>query len=197
MTMNNSWGYHAGDHDWKSPAQIVDLLATCAQGRGNLLLNIGPTGDGSVPEESARVLETVGGWLKRYGECIFDTDQFTFDLQERGNHRGDWSFHGPLTTKGNTLYWLVRRWPGEMVVLAGLECQVRRVRLLGSNQPVVFKQEGGRLTLSGLPVNPPDPVCPVIALECDRPPVMYLTGGLRIPSVPHPHYDPCPSDIAH
>ena len=52
-----------------------------------------------------------------------------------------------------------------------------------------------RLVLTGLPETPPDPVCPVIRLECDRPPVLYLCGGLREPKVPHPHYDPCPSDI--
>jgi hypothetical protein len=38
---------------------------------------------------------------------------------------------------------------------------------------------------------------PVLEIECDAPPVVYQTGGLRVPKAPHPHYDPCPSDIAH
>lgn len=42
MTLNNSWGCHAGDNEWKRPAQMVDLLAAAAQGRGNPLLNLGP-----------------------------------------------------------------------------------------------------------------------------------------------------------
>jgi len=197
MTLNNSWGYHRGDHDWKRPAQVVEMLATCAQGRGNLLMNIGPRGDGSIPEESVRVLETVGDWLSRYGECIFETDQFTFDLRERGEHRGDWSFYGPFTARGNALYWLVQRWPGETATFAGLECRVLKATLLGTNRPLSFTQTGGRVTTSGLPDTPPDPVCSVIRYDCDRPPVMYLTGGLRVPQAPHPHYDPCPSDIAH
>jgi len=197
MTLNNSWGYHVGDHDWKSPAQVIDLLATCAQGRGNLLLNIGPRGDGSIPEETVRILETVGDWLKRHGECIFDTETFTFGLQERGDHRGDWNFQGPMTVRGNTLYWLLRRWPGETAVLGGLECAVQSASFVGSNDPIAFSQKDGRLTLTNLPANPPDAVCPVIRLECDRPPVIYQSGGLRTPGVPHPHYDPCPSDIAH
>jgi len=195
MTLNNSWGYHAGDHEWKSPAQVIDLLATCAQGAGNLLLNIGPRGDGSIPEESVRILKTVGDWLKRHGECIFDTEPFTFNLQERGDHRGDWSSHGPLTVRGNNLYWLLRRWPGETATLSGLECVVRRASFVGTYQEATFIQTEERLTIKGLPAIPPDPLCPVIRLECDRPPVMYLSGGLHIPSVPHPHYDPCPSDI--
>lgn len=198
MTLNNSWGFHAGDHDWKSPGQVVDLLASAAQGRGNLLLNIGPRGDGSVPEESVRILETVGSWITRCGECIFDTDLFTFDLRERGDHRGDWSLTGPYTARRNSLYLLARRWPGSSCVIGGLEAKVRGVQLLGeTSRPVSFTQNSNRVVLTGLPDQPTDPVCPVFRIECDRPPVVYQCGGMRIPTVPHPHYDPCPSDIQH
>src|SRR5579864_307857 len=51
MTMNDSWGYQRADDNWKSPKTIVRNLVECAQGGGNYLLNIGPTGDGSVPSE--------------------------------------------------------------------------------------------------------------------------------------------------
>ena len=199
MTVNNSWGFHAGDHEWKSPGQVVDLLASAAQGRGNLLLNIGLRGDGSVPEDSVRVLETVGDWLARCGgEAVYDTELFTFDLQERGEHRGDWSFHGPFTVRENTLYWIIRRWPGGELTFGGLQATVRSVKLLGeAARPVAFRQEGTRVTLDGLPEGPPDRLCPVFRIECDRPPALYQSGGLRIPKVPHPHYDPCPSDIKH
>jgi alpha-L-fucosidase len=199
MTLNNSWGYHAGDHDWKTPQQIVDFLAAAAQGGGNLLLNVGLRGDGSLPEASVRVLEAVGDWLRRAGgEAIFGTERFTFDLRERGDHRGDFNLHGPLTAKGNNLYWLLRRWPGSGVALGGLEAHVEKVELLGDvATPVLVRWDGGRLVLSGLPDAPPDEVCPVLRITCDRPPVLYQTGGLRTPSVPHPHYDPCPSDIQH
>lgn len=197
ITLNDSWGFHVGDHNWKKPAQIADMLATCAQGRGNLLLNIGPRGDGSIPAESVRVLETVGDWLRRYGEAIYDTDSFTYDLRERGEHRGDWSHHGPFTARGNTLYWLLRLWPGETATFAGLKCRVRNATLLGANKKLAFTQTDGKVSLTGLPAEPPDPVCPVIRMECDQPPVMYLTAGMREPRVPHPHYDPCPSDLIH
>ena len=198
ITHNQSWGFHAGDHDWKSPAEIVDLLARVATMNGNLILNIGPRGDGAIPEESVRALTAVGGWLQRGGaEAVFDTDVFTYDLRERGQHRAEWSLHGTFTAKGNNLYWLVRRWPGQSFGFAGLECRVHRATLLHTNQPLVFTQTGGKITLTDLPAVAPDNICPVIRFECDRPPVMYLTGGLRTPAVPHPHYDPCPSDIAH
>jgi len=197
MTLNNNWGFHQGDHDWKSPQQVLDMLVTVTQGGGNLLLNIGPRGDGSIPEPSVKILETVGRWLQTHGECIFGTDRFTFDLREKGDHRGDWSHQGPFTVRGHNLYWLVRRWCGTELTLGGLECQVRAATVLSTGQPVTFRQTAGRVQLTGLPDQPPDALCPVIRLECDRPPALYLTGGLRVPRVPHPHYDPCPSDIQH
>ena len=194
MTMNNSWGFHVGDHGWKTPGQVVDLLACAAQGNGNLLFNIGPRGDGSIPEESVKTLEAVGAWLKRCGEAIFDTDLFTFDLQTRGDHRGDWTFQGPLTAKGDTLYQLIRKWPGQELVIAGLECKVKTATLLDTGTPLTYQQEGDKVVVR-LPAEPPKSICPVLKLSCDRKPTMYLSGGMRTPSVPHPHYDPCPSDI--
>ena len=199
MTFNNNWVYHPSDHDLKSRGQVDDLLASAAQGCGNLLLNVWPRGDGSVPEESVRVLESVGDWLKRCGgEAIYDSELFTFDLQERGEHRGDWAFHGPFTVRKNNLYWIIRRWPGGELTFGGLQAKVRNVQVLGeASRPVAFRQEGTRVILSGLPDMPPDSRCPVFRIECDRPPSLYQSGGLRIPKVPHPHYDPCPSDIKH
>lgn len=197
MTMNQSWGYHGGDHAWKSPAQIVDMLATVASRKGNLVLNVGPRGDGSVPDESVTILKTLGAWMKRCGESVFDTDMFTFDLRERGDHCADWSGHGPFTAKGNAFYLLAQRWPGSTLTICGLECTVRNVVLLGSDRKIAWKQSGDKVVLTSLPSDPPDPVCPVFRFDCDRKPVMYLCGGMRTPNVPHPHYDPCPSDIAH
>jgi alpha-L-fucosidase len=199
MTLNKSWGYHAGDNNWRRPEEVLDLLITAAQGRGNLLLNVGPRGDGTVPEQTVRVLETVGDWLKRGGgEAIYDTELFTFDYHESAGFRSDWTLNGPLTAKGCNLYWLLRRYPGRSFALCGLQATVQRVDLLGANpQPVRFTQEGEKVTFTGLPDAPTDPLCSVLRITCDRPPMLYKTGGMRTPRVPHPHYDPGPSDIIH
>jgi alpha-L-fucosidase len=198
MTLNNNWGYHRGDHDYKSPGQVVDMLATVAADRGNLLINVDPYGDGSIPKPTSDTLETVGAWLKRCGECIYDTDRFTYGLRERGDTTGDWCHHGPFTARGNNLYLLLRRWPGPEFGIGGLECKALSATLLGEKQMTVqMKQTGDRIVISGLPEKPTDSVCPVLKIECDRPPTMYLTAGLRVPKVPHPPYDPCPSDLAH
>lgn len=203
MTLNDSWGYHAGDLNWKTPAQVVDMLATVAQGKGNLVLNLGPRGDGSIPAASVKVVEEVGEWLQRYGEAIYGTDRFTYTMhEETTDSRGDWCHSGPLTVSGNRLYLLARRWPGEVLRLAGLRCSVQRVMLLGAgpggeHQELEFSMQDGIVNVHGLPAEAPDPICPVLRFDCDTPPAMYLCGGMRPPAVPHPHYDPCPSDIAH
>lgn len=196
MTLNNNWGYHAGDDNWKSPRAVVEMLAKAANGRGNILLNIGPRGDGSVPEPSVEILEQVGAWLQRYGECIYDTDLFDFDLRERKGS-ADWCHHGPMTASGKNLYLIATSWPGETCVLSGLTCKVQSVTIPGHSSKPVFEQVGDRLIIRGLPPVQPDPVCGVIRITCDQPPVLYRCGGLRVPSVDHPRYDPCPSDIAH
>ena len=195
MTLNNHWGYHRGDNEWKTPAQVIDLLRTAAQGRGNLLLNIGPKGDGSIPKETLDILNQVGEWLKKHGEAIFDTDQFTWGLEKREDHRSDWSHNGPFTAKENFLYHIVRYWPGSELIVAGMQCKVKKAVLIGEkNFALDFKQQGEKVTVKGLPEKSPE-LMPVIRFECDTKPAMYLTGGMRVPKVPHPPYDPCASDI--
>jgi len=200
MTLNNNWAYHRGDHDWKNPRTVISLLATAATGRGNLLLNIGPRGDGSIPEPSVEVIETVGRWLQYAGECIYDTESFTHDLMERREeHNADWNSNGPLTLKGKSLYQLVSSWTGTNLIVAGLSTTVENVTLITTDgqRPCDFSQTDGKVTVTGLPEDPPDPLCPVIRFDCRDAPSLRLGGGMRIPYAPQPPYDPCLSDIAH
>lgn len=197
MTLNDHWGYHGGDTQWKTPSAVVGLLAKAAMGKGNLLLNIGPRGDGSVPDESQRIVGAVGKWLQRCGECIYDTDKFTWGLMQRTGNESDWSNQGPFTRKGRSLYQLVRFWPGEKLTVAGLNTPVESVTLLGESgeRPCRFEYADGKVVVSGLPADPPDPVCSVMRFDCREVPVMYLTGGMRVPAVEHAPYDPVPSDM--
>ena len=195
ISVNDSWGHSTGDHNWKSPAQVIDLLTSAAAGRGNLLLNVSPRADGSLAPQAIALLRTVGAWLKRNGEAIYPASQvWSMDLQKRGTHLGDWNGHGPCTITGNALNLIVKRWPGTELILGGFECTVRSARILGG-PTLTVTQHGTRVVISGLPPEPIDPLCPVIRLECDRVPIIYQSGGLRVPRVPHPHYDPCPSEL--
>ena len=143
------------------------------------------------------MLQRVGEWLRKNGEAIYGTELFTFDLQERGNHRGDWNFYGPMTVRENSLYWLIRRSHGVEAILGGLENRVLSVHRLDSGEALPFTQTDSRLQISGVPIKDETGLWPALRIECDGPPVVYQSGGLRVPTVSHPHYDPCPSDIAH
>jgi len=164
MTMNNSWGYHKADDDWKSPKMIARNLVTCAHGGGNYLLNIGPKPDGSIPEESTRILSTVGGWMDRNSQSIYGTER----------SKMQWSLFGNFTGKGNTVYFHVHFWPGETVALGGLKTKVKSAKLLASGKNVDFKQDDLRVQFTGLPATAPDNPVTVIAIECEGEPVQDL-----------------------
>jgi alpha-L-fucosidase len=176
-TMNLGWGYQKNDTEWKSPKRIVNDLATCAQQGGNYLLNIGPTADGSVPEESIRTLERVGAWLGTNGPAIYGTD---------GGASISFGNYDNFTRKGNTLYVHVYFWPAgtpaaewlsfyqppAVVAVGGVQAKVISARILKTGQPVQFTQDKISLRLTGLPATPPDDLVTVLAVECDVPPVV-------------------------
>ena len=193
---NNSWGYCKGDRDWKNPRQILDLLITAAQGRGNLLLNIGLCPDGSVPEKAKDIIQKTGAWLSKYGQCVYHSDLFQFDPYVRKDFNGDWAAQGQYTVFGKSLFLMVRRWPGKELTIGGIQCRVKKTVLLGAaGKTCSFTQKGQVVTVHGLPEQSPDPLCPVIRFDLSRVPTVYQTAGMRIPKVPHPHYDPVKSDI--
>ena len=160
MTMNGSWGYHKADDDWKTPKTIVRNLVTCARDTGNYLLNIGPTGDGSIPPESVAILTSVGRWMARNGDRIHKSEKCQVTRSTFAN----------FTREGNTLFMHVHFWPGETVALGGLTNQVKSARLAATGKEVKFVQEKFRVRFTGLPEKAPDDPVTTIAIECDGEP---------------------------
>jgi alpha-L-fucosidase len=78
MTMNGSWGFHAGDHNWKSARQLIRTLCDTASKGGNFLLNVGPTAEGEIPPECVERLQTVGRWMHVNGSAIRGTQASPF-----------------------------------------------------------------------------------------------------------------------
>ncbi|MGM0667190.1 MAG: alpha-L-fucosidase, partial [Bacteroidota bacterium] len=71
MTMNDSWGYQHNDSNYKSPSQVIRIFAECLSMGGNLLLDIGPKADGSIPPEQVNILEEMGRWTGKHAEAIY------------------------------------------------------------------------------------------------------------------------------
>jgi alpha-L-fucosidase len=160
MTLNDSWGYHRADDDWKRPTTVIRNLISCARDGGNYLLNIGPKPDGSIPEESVRIMTEVGQWLGRNGAAIYTSEQ----CQPRRSN------YASFTRKGNTLYMHVHFWPGDTVALSGLMTGVKSARLLASGNEVKFQQDRFRVRFTGLPNEAPDHPVTTIAIECEAEP---------------------------
>lgn len=73
QTMNGMWGYKIADQNYKTTAQLVNLLVRTSAKGANLLLNVGPQPDGSLPETALERLKDLGKWLKENGESIYGT----------------------------------------------------------------------------------------------------------------------------
>jgi alpha-L-fucosidase len=72
-TLNGSWGYNAGDQNFKSVKECVHYLVRAAGRDANLLLNIGPRPDGTIDPESAQRLEGIGQWLADFEPTVRPT----------------------------------------------------------------------------------------------------------------------------
>ena len=107
-TTNESYGYHRFDNSHKTPEFFVRLLAKAAARGGNLLLNIGPMGNGEIDPKDQAILRGIGKWMSANGDSIYGTQRTPLAPQA-------W---GETTLKGKTLYLHVFDWPrdGKLVV---------------------------------------------------------------------------------
>lgn len=174
MTFNGiSWGYVNSEQAINfsySPQQIIKMLSTCVRDGGNLLLNVGPKPDGSIPAEVIEPLTKVGEWLKGNGEAVYG-------LHDKCVGGSDRNFFGngisTATKTGNTLYNWFFIWPesGEMS-LGGWKTAPKKVSFLATGEEIDFELRGHRLVLKNLPIKCPEPVLniPVIKVEFDEEP---------------------------
>jgi len=128
-----------------SPNRLVDYLVDVVSKNGNLLINIGPRADGTIPEAQTECLRQTGEWLRINGEAIYGTTYWDTHID------GDVRF----TRKGNTLYAIALEWPEEALKLTSLAGKaVSGVELLGSSEPLKWKQSSEGLVIQ-LPASKP------------------------------------------
>ena len=156
ITMNQNWGYNRADHDFKSVPKLVGLLVETASKGGNLLLNIGPTGEGAVPAESIERLGGIGRWMRAHSESIYGTQASPFD-----------GVPFKATRRDRRLYAFLPEWPTEReLLLPGVRWSAEHVWMLGDSgrRPLNAKLEDRGLVVT-LPEKPSDAVCSVLAVE--------------------------------
>jgi alpha-L-fucosidase len=153
---NESWGYIEND-TFKSAEFVVHQLVDIVSKNGNLLLNLGPRSDGTIPEQVQQVLLNVGAWLNVNGEAIYGTRPWRV-YGEGPTKAAAGSFHDTdvqnfthedfrFTTKGNVLYVIGFSWPSNqeavihsLAMTAGAE-PVKSVDLLGGSSKLQFEQQ--------------------------------------------------------
>lgn len=171
LTFNGiSWGYvdtkQVAPYTY-SAQRIITTLRKCTEGGGNLLLNIGPAPDGSVPDEVIQPLRETGRWLRRNAEAIYGRKARHYEKQVIPNS----VTRTVLSTDHKTLYAFPTIWPsvGKMS-FGGLKTVPKRITLLADGRELPFRVIDYRLEMYGLPETCPDEQgIAVIKLEFDTP----------------------------
>ena len=170
-TTNESYGYNKFDLSHKSPEHFVRLLAMTVGKGGNMLLNIGPRGDGTIDPPDVAILDGIGAWMKVNSESIYGCDRTPLAVQ-------NW---GTSTSKGNRLYLHVFDWPKDgRLIVGGLKSTPASISILGVNGAVLGKVATFRrlndddLELT-LPATAPDKMDSVIVLDFADKPVASKT----------------------
>jgi alpha-L-fucosidase len=146
-TLGTSYGYMIAEETldaYKSPTELVHLLCDVVSKNGNLLLNIGPRADGTIPEGMQTRLLAIGTWLETNGEAIYGTRPWDTFGQEKPDLR--------FTTKGDALYAILLERVNEPFFIqldektgAG---RVTTVSLLGSDNPLEWHRVEDRIRIT-------------------------------------------------
>jgi alpha-L-fucosidase len=172
VTLNDTWGFKHDDANWKSKEEIVELLVKVASRGVNLLLNIGPRGDGSLTPETVSVLRGVGEWTAINGEAVHGT---------RANPTPGGFDWGYLTMGPRKVYLCLKEDRARTLRLNGLLGRVDRVRFLGEASDLAFTQtvspDGARRTLA-IEIPKTGRFMPVVAVECAGSPAFQ--PGLQV-----------------
>jgi alpha-L-fucosidase len=140
MTMNDTWGFKANDHHWKSSETLIHQLIDAAAKGGNYLLNVGPTAEGLIPAPSIDRLREMGNWLTQNGEAIYGTDALRNYAE--GNLRFTKARQSP------TVYAINLQPSAKALTISSISLQKgATVHLLGSKSPLKWKTANKTLTI--------------------------------------------------
>ncbi|MGD0756844.1 MAG: alpha-L-fucosidase [Bacteroidales bacterium] len=155
--IGNSFGFNRteGLSDYSTPKQLIRLLISTVSAGGNLLLDIGPAADGTIPVIMQQRLLELGRWLKTNGEAIYSTRAYIKtkkDLEINPETNKTIFF----TQKDKEVYVICLDWPRGDIVLKGVDPDNKvKALLLGTDRPVSVKKVRGNLLITP-PVLTPD-----------------------------------------
>ena len=127
ITMNNNWGYCATDRLYKPAPLLIKKLVECVSKGGNMILNVGPDGDGNVPPQSLEILEQIGDWMETNGESIYGCGPAALEKPE----------YGRVTAKGDRVFFhIYENTLGPLPLMGLRKEQIASLRLLATNRQI-------------------------------------------------------------
>lgn len=131
MTMNDSWGYQQADTNYKTPQILLRTFVDCLSMGGNLLLDIGPREDGTIPDEQVAILKEFGRWIKKHKEAVYET--------RAGIPTEHFQGYTTLNKAGDILYLYLPYKPNGPIEIKGLMNKVNRVWVVGNGTMLPYK----------------------------------------------------------
>ena len=181
MTMNDSWGYQHADSNYKTPTMLLRTFVDCLSMGGNLLPDMGPKAEGTIPEEQVATLKAFGRWTSKHKEAIYQT--------RAGIPNEHFQGYTTLNKAGDILYLYLPYRPNGPIEIKGLLNKVNRVWVVGHGTMLPWKIHNknywsdvpGNLYID-VPERVQDEEITVLAVLLDGPIKLYSGAGKVIES---------------
>ena len=185
LTTNDNWGYRPSDSHFKSHFELLSIFTECIGMGGNLLLDIGPKADGTIPDEQIAILKEFGRWTHKHAAAIYGSIA--------GLPAGHYHGNSTLSKDTTTLYVFVPSPQGAIsdtsnlmipIYIKGLKSKPTSITLIGS-EIQIESHEVGKISWSSVPgtlfmdvpVSEMDPMISVIAIQFKEPIQLYRGKG--------------------
>ena len=181
ITTNNNWGYQMTDTAYKTPSELLRIFVGCLQKGGNMLMNIGPKADGTIPKEAESILEEFGRWTSKHESAIYQT--------KPGIPEGHVFAPTTLSKDSTILYVYLDYKVNESLAIKGLKNSVNRIWVVGDGRKLNYKSVGKQywsevpgILYVDIPDEVYDPQITVLAILLDGPIELYTEAGHVIES---------------
>ncbi len=167
--IGQSYGYNRCENieDYSTTSQIINELIDIVSRGGNLLLDIGPASDGTIPVIMQERLLEIGEWLKVNGDAVYGTTSLPKSL----NIKVDNAANNYFTAKVKTIYLFCEKWPQNLTVSGIKNISKLKVSLLGYNKQILFKEFNSKLVITS-------PILTIDQMPCKHAYVFKLENAL-------------------